>query len=195
MPLVRIDLASRAHALRSIKPDARRRDRGAVAPVWCLRSLLPSPPPAIRTTPPSPQRSGRAAPLVRSNHRMVRRPDPCGTVAGGRCCWRGKGIVHSRPPGRSLSGNAIVARVARLGGGALLSLGESTSAAFGVGGACLAAGSTRLREPTKIRAAACSARVSLMAASAGPVIGLCLLSTGSLGTSQLVWRGEGLAKR
>ncbi len=39
----------------------------------------------------------------------------------------GKGIAGSRPSGRSLSGNAIVARVARLGAGAPLSLGASTS--------------------------------------------------------------------
>ena len=43
---------------------------------------------------------------------------------------RGKGIAGSRPSGRSLSGNAIVARVARLGAGAPLSLGESTSGAI-----------------------------------------------------------------
>ena len=41
--------------------------------------------------------------------------------------FRGKGIAGSRPSGRSLSGNAIVARVARLGAGAPLSLGASTS--------------------------------------------------------------------
>jgi hypothetical protein len=40
---------------------------------------------------------------------------------------RGKGIAGSRPSGRSLSGNAIVARVARFGAGALLSLGDSDS--------------------------------------------------------------------
>ena len=40
---------------------------------------------------------------------------------------RGKGIVGSRPSGRSLSGNAIVARVARFGTAALLSLGDSDS--------------------------------------------------------------------
>jgi hypothetical protein len=39
--------------------------------------------------------------------------------------FRGKGIAGSRPSGRSLFGNAIVARVARLGAGAPLSLGES----------------------------------------------------------------------
>jgi hypothetical protein len=39
----------------------------------------------------------------------------------------GKGVAGSRPPGRSLSGNAIVARVARLGAGAPLSLGEGES--------------------------------------------------------------------
>ena len=43
---------------------------------------------------------------------------------------RGKGIAGSRPSGRSLFGNAIVARVARLGAGAPLSLGESTSGAI-----------------------------------------------------------------
>ncbi len=37
---------------------------------------------------------------------------------------RGKGIAGSRPSGRSLSGNAIGARVARFGAGALLSLGR-----------------------------------------------------------------------
>jgi hypothetical protein len=41
---------------------------------------------------------------------------------------RGKGIVGSRPSGRSLSGNAIVARMARFGEGALRSLGDSSSA-------------------------------------------------------------------
>jgi hypothetical protein len=43
--------------------------------------------------------------------------------------WRGKRIAGSRPSGRSLFGNAIVARVARLGAGAPLSLGDSESAA------------------------------------------------------------------
>ncbi len=42
-------------------------------------------------------------------------------------CVRGKGIAGSRPPGRSLSGNAIAARAAQFGAGALLSLGESSS--------------------------------------------------------------------
>ena len=40
---------------------------------------------------------------------------------------RGEGIAGSRPSGRSLFDNAIVARVARLGSGAPLSLGASTS--------------------------------------------------------------------
>ena len=38
--------------------------------------------------------------------------------------FRGKGIAGSRPSGRSLFDNAIVARVARLGAGAPLSLGD-----------------------------------------------------------------------
>jgi hypothetical protein len=46
--------------------------------------------------------------------------------AGAR--MRGKGIAGSRPSGRSLSGNAIVARVARLGAGAPLSLGDCKTA-------------------------------------------------------------------
>ena len=41
---------------------------------------------------------------------------------------RGKGIAGSRPSGRSLSGNAIVARVAQLGAGAPLSFGGEKSA-------------------------------------------------------------------
>jgi len=40
---------------------------------------------------------------------------------------RGIGIVGSRPSGRSLSSNAIVARVSRFGGGAPLSLGDTRS--------------------------------------------------------------------
>jgi hypothetical protein len=40
---------------------------------------------------------------------------------------RGKGIAGSRPSGRSVFDNAIVARVARLGSGAPLSLGDCDS--------------------------------------------------------------------
>lgn len=36
---------------------------------------------------------GRAAPLVRSDHRILRPRDPYGAVAARRCCWRGKGIA------------------------------------------------------------------------------------------------------
>ena len=44
---------------------------------------------------------------------------------------RGKGIAGSRPSGRSLSGNAIVALVARFGAAALLSSGDRSSARSG----------------------------------------------------------------
>jgi hypothetical protein len=54
-------------------------------------------------------------------------PHPGGAVARRRCCTGGKGIAGSRPSGRSVFDNAIVARVARLGSGAPLSLGEGES--------------------------------------------------------------------
>ncbi len=47
---------------------------------------------------------------------------------------RGKGIAGARPSVRSLSGNAIVARVARLGAGAPLSSGDCDSAPGVLGG-------------------------------------------------------------
>jgi hypothetical protein len=57
---------------------------------------------------------------------------------------RGKGIAGSRPSGRSLSGNAI-ARVARFGAGALLSLGELSSATSGSLTVALRAAASELR--------------------------------------------------
>jgi hypothetical protein len=61
----------------------------------------------------------------------ARRSDPSEsnrtTRAGPDDPDRGKGIAGSRPSGRSLFDNAIVPRVARLGSGAPLSLGASTS--------------------------------------------------------------------
>jgi hypothetical protein len=59
--------------------------------------------------------------------------------------WRGIGIVGSRPTGRLLSGNAIVARGARFGGGARLSLGELSSATSGSLTVALPAAASELR--------------------------------------------------
>ena len=83
--------------------------------------------------------SGLAMPLPRlQQRRRATAPPGCGSgsfllllraegVARSHDCRRGIGIVGSRPSGRSLSRNAIVARVAPFGVGALLSLGESAS--------------------------------------------------------------------
>jgi hypothetical protein len=53
------------------------------------------------------------------------RPHPHEGAGSRDCSVRGKGIAGSRRSGRSLSGNAIVARVARFGGGAPVSLREA----------------------------------------------------------------------
>jgi len=53
---------------------------------------------AVAVALPREQRSGRAAPLVRSNHQRLRLPDPCGAVAGRRCCWRGIAALRRRRP-------------------------------------------------------------------------------------------------
>ena len=50
---------------------------------------------------PRGQGSGRAAPFVQCNHQMLRLLDPCGAVAGRRCCWRGIAVTPSRDAARS----------------------------------------------------------------------------------------------
>ena len=79
--------------------------RAAWAPHDCFSSRA-RPAGAIAT--PRGQWSGRAAPLVRSDHRILRLPDPCGAVAGRRCCWRGIAQARLAAPPKVGGENGVV---------------------------------------------------------------------------------------
>ena len=117
-------------------------------------------------TKPSPLRQGAGA---RRSQSVGRRASGGGwresskrssAPAGAGAPFRGKDIVGSRPTGRLLSGNAIVARGARLGGGARLSLGDSASDRL--------SGAAEIRTPAFRRSTRARVRVRALAAISAP---------------------------
>jgi hypothetical protein len=111
------------------RPCNPRCQRGRRSRVSCARSERPRRRPcrSDETTAPD-ERDPLEASVGRGWRESSKRSS---ASVGAGAPFRGKGIAGSRPSGRSLSINAIVARVARLGAGAPPSLGDRSSARFG----------------------------------------------------------------